>query len=233
MVRSPSSPWAWAGAGIRSHYSKRSTLAARAPLGLPVRALDEQAWAWRRSPLAPVPSNWAVRTPSGGRPAGGPAPSPGGEGTAGDLGLPRDPSQAEPVWAAVLAVLAGVRVARAARAAFAVAAGGAEVAVAAVEAQVDAVAVPCLVDKAATLEGRSQCSRCRRSTTKTRIRVHHRCRCHLRRTCTSPCRPARWRSPPSGRGGGCGRAEARTQSGPPSRAEQRVGTRQWAAAAPA
>ena len=54
-----------------------------------------------------------MRTPSGGRPAGGRAHSPEGEGTAGERlrSVPQDPSQAEPVW---VAALAGARVARAA-----------------------------------------------------------------------------------------------------------------------
>ena len=49
-----------------------------------------------------MPSSWAVRTTSGGRPAGGRAHSPAGKGTAGDL-VPRASSQAEPAWAAALA----------------------------------------------------------------------------------------------------------------------------------
>ena len=225
-------------------------------LWLLVRALDEQAWAWRRSPLALVPSSWAVRTPSGGRQAGGRAHSPAAEGTAGEQlrSVPRAPSQAEPVWAVEPA---GARVARAgmavvmAEAAGAVAkvvviaeAAGAVAKVAAVAkaagavAKVAEAAVPCQVDKVArveaaaaaaaeaTFEGRSRCSRCRCCTPNMRLRVRHRRNDHPRCSSTSPCRSARWRSPPSGRGGGCGRAEARTQSGPQSRAEQRVGTRE-------
>jgi hypothetical protein len=51
-----------------------------------------------------------VRTPSGGRQAGGRAHSPEGEGTAGEQlrSVPRTPSQAEPVWAAELEALAAV-----------------------------------------------------------------------------------------------------------------------------
>ena len=51
-----------------------------------------------------------MRTPSGGRQAGGRAHSPEGEGTAGEQlrSVPRTPSQAEPVWAAELEALAAV-----------------------------------------------------------------------------------------------------------------------------
>ena len=51
-----------------------------------------------------------MRTPSGGRPAGGPAHSPAAEGTAGDLGVERRSSQAALVGEAVKA---GARVAKA------------------------------------------------------------------------------------------------------------------------
>jgi hypothetical protein len=40
-------------------------------------------------------------------------------------------------------------------------------------------------------EGRSRCSRCRDCTPKTRLRVRHRRRIHLRHMRTSPCRPVR------------------------------------------
>jgi hypothetical protein len=83
----------------------------------------------------------------------------------------------------------------------------------------------------ATFEGRSRCNRCRRRNQKTRLRDRHRHNHHPRHTekehrCTFPRTAAHRRSPPPGRARGCGRAEARTQSGPQSRAEQRVGTRE-------
>ena len=84
---------------------------ARAQLERLLQAWHGPAWASQRSPPALVPSSWVVRTPSGGRPAGGPAHSPVGEGNACGRGV-RRASQAALVWEAVLAA----RAARTARA---------------------------------------------------------------------------------------------------------------------
>ena len=50
----------------------------------------------------------------------------------------------------------------------------------------------------ADFEGRSRCSRCRGCNPNIRLRIRHRRTNHPRRRCTSPCRSARWRSPPPG-----------------------------------
>jgi hypothetical protein len=88
----------------------------------------------------------------------------------------------------------------------------------------------------ATFEGRSRRNRCRRRNQNNRLRVRHRHKNHPRHTeelrCTFPrtvavmamarvtAMSAHRRSPPSGRGRGCGRAEARPRSGPPICAKQ-------------
>ena len=62
---------------------------ARAQLERLLQAWCGPAWASQRIPPALAPSSWAVRTPSGCRPAGAPAHSPVGEGIACALGVRR------------------------------------------------------------------------------------------------------------------------------------------------